>query len=309
MNRIRRLLQAALGLVVLSTMLVLLAVACGGETADETAGETTAAERTTTEGQVALSDLPKAPPAPRDAVDPRLRGSQGMTLEELSQAVVSHADAMWQGMFENAGGTYSSVDFDAYDQSVDACGTTLDQASGPVYCSVDETIYFPIEWVNPDSGQPMMESGDFAMATVAAHEVGHHVQNELGILEAKEAGQLDTLSLQTELQADCFAGVWGYTAYYEGLVESGDLDEAMSISWESGDLPEQPRGGPGAHGTPEERLQAFLTGYDYGDPGRCLEYTPLPEGTTATASPVATTVTASPTATTVTASPEATTGG
>src|SRR5688572_5137236 len=111
MYRMRRLPQGALALIILSTMLGLLAVACGGETADEPAGETTAAERTTTEGQVALSDLPQAPPAPRDAVDPRLRGSQGMTPEELAEVVVTDADAMWQGMFEDGGGTYSNVDF------------------------------------------------------------------------------------------------------------------------------------------------------------------------------------------------------
>jgi hypothetical protein len=73
MNPIRRPLQAALGLLVMSTMLVVLVTACGGETANEPAGQTTT-ERTATEGQVALSDLPKAPPAPRDAVAPRLRG-------------------------------------------------------------------------------------------------------------------------------------------------------------------------------------------------------------------------------------------
>lgn len=120
----------------------------------------------------------------------------------------------------------------------------------------------------------MTEYGDFAMATVAAHEVGHHVQQQLDIF-----GQYT--SLQTELQADCFAGVWGYSVYYEGLVESGDIDEAMSISWEGGDLPEQPRGGPRAHGSSEERVEWFTTGYDNGDPGRCFELTPLPEETTA----------------------------
>jgi predicted metalloprotease len=291
---IRRLLQDALGLIILSTMLGLLVVACGSETANKTGGKTntvkpTAAQTIQAGGQEALSDLPKAPPAPRDAVDPRLRGSQEMTLEEFVQAGVSDADAMWQGMFEEAGGAYSSVDFYAYDQSVDACETTLDQTYSPLYCELDQTVYWPVDWVVPTSGKTLAEYGDFAVAVAAAHEVGHHVQNQLGILEAEDTGQLDTRSLQTELQADCFAGVWGYSAYYEGLVESGDLDEATSLLPDLGDVPEQPRGGPQAHGTPEERLQAFQTGYHYGDPGRCLEYTPLPEGTTVTASPEATT--------------------
>jgi predicted metalloprotease len=209
-----------------------------------------------------------------------------MTLEEFANAVVNHADGMWQGIFEEAGGTYSNVDFRAYDQSVDACGTTLDQTFSPLYCELDQTVYWSLDWVVPSSGKTLAEYGDFA---VAAHEVGHHIQQQLGILEAADTGQLETRSLQTELQADCFAGVWGYSAYYEGLVESGDLDEAMGLLPDLGDVAEQPRAGPGAHGTPEERLQAFETGYHYGDPGRCLEYTPLPEGTTVTASPTATT--------------------
>ena len=314
MNRIRRLLQAALSLVVLSTMLVLLAVACGNEPANQTGGKTSTGKPTTAQtteagGQVALSDLPKAPPAPRDAVDPRLRGSQDMAPEEIAQAVVTIADDFWQGIIEDAGGTYSSVDFDAYDQTVDACEATFDQTSSPFYCPLDETVYWPVDAVVPSSGKTLAEYGDFALAVLAAHEVGHHVQNQLGILEAANAGQLDTLSLQTELQADCLAGVWGYSAYYEGLVESDDLEEATSLLPDLGDDPAQPRGGEGAHGTPEERLAAFETGYHYGEAGRCLEYTPLQEGTTVTASPTATTVTASPGATTVTASPEATTGG
>jgi predicted metalloprotease len=143
---------------------------------------------------------------------------------------------------------------------------------------LDETVYWPTDSVISSSGEPLAEYGDFAVAIVAAHEVGHHVQNELGILEAEEARQLETRSLQTELQADCFAGVWGYSAYYEGLVESGDMDEAMNLIPDIGDLPEQPRGGELAHGTPEERVEAFLTGYDFGEPDRCLQYTPLPEG-------------------------------
>jgi predicted metalloprotease len=217
----------------MSTMLVLLVAACGGETANEPAGETTA-ERTATEGQVALSDLPKAPPAPRDAVAPRLRGSQEMTLKEFVRAVVFHADGMWQGIFEEAGGTYSNVDFRAFDQSVDACETTLDQTFSPLYCELDQTVYWPVDWVVPTSGKTLAEYGDFAVAVAAAHEVGHHVQNQLGILEAEDTGQLETRSLQTELQADCFAGVWGYSAYYEGLVESGDLDEAIGLFWHGG---------------------------------------------------------------------------
>lgn len=124
------------------------------------------------------------------------------------------------------------------------------------------------------NGTPIQDYGDFAVAVAAAHEVGHHVQQQLGVLDAKMNGEI--LSIQTELQADCFAGVWGFSTYYEGLIESGDLDEAVSVLDNIGDVPEQPRGGPEAHGSPEERTEAFLLGYDSGDPAQCLAYTPPP---------------------------------
>jgi predicted metalloprotease len=203
-----------------------------------------------------------------------------MTHAEFVQYVVNDASAKWQGTLANAGIPYSPTGAVTDDEPIDTGCGTADSSTGPFYCPPDETIYWPTDTVIPRSGKPLAEYGDFAVAVAAAHEVGHHVQNELGILEAEAAGQLDTLSLQTELQADCFAGVWGYSAYYEGLVESGDMDEAMSLIPDLGDLPEQPRGEPYAHGSPEERVEAFLTGYDYGDPVRCLDYTPVSEETT-----------------------------
>lgn len=259
-------------------------IGCSGESAEESSGTTpaepttaaettTVTEPTTSTTQQAGTNLPEFPTAPRDAGNPRLRGSQELTYEEFLQLVVTDADAKWQGAFAEAGVEYSPVGFYPFDQSVEACGITNDQEGGPFYCPEDQTIYYPVDWVNPESEQPMSEYGDFAMATVAAHEVGHHAQQQLGIFD-------EYSSLQTELQADCFAGVWGYSVYYEGLIESGDIDEAMSIAWDSGDLPEQPTGGPGAHGSPEKRVQWFTTGYDNGDPSLCFELTPLPEETT-----------------------------
>ena len=109
------------------------------------------------------------------------------------------------------------------------------------------------------------------MAIVAAHEVGHHVQEQLGVLEAMRAGEYT--NLQAELQADCFAGAWGYSVYE--LIEEGDIEEAMNISWHTGDPPQLPAGHPGAHGSPEERVQAFENGF-LRDPTDCLDYTPVP---------------------------------
>ena len=305
-NRMRRRPRGGLSLAItLLTALGLVVAACGGETTNETGGQTTTGEPTVAqmsvaEGQDVLAEAHALPPAPRDAGNPRLRGSQEMTFEEFVKFVVNDANSMWEQVFANVNATYSAAKPRTFAEPISVTGGCgdADPDYGPFYCDKNQTVYYPVNWVVPVSGRPVQDYGDFAVAISIAHEVGHHAQQQLGILEAEQSGQYT--SLQIELQADCFAGLWGYTAFYEGLVESGDIDEALSLRAELGDLPEQPRGGPGAHGTPEERVEAFLTGYDYGEPGRCLDYTPLPEGTT---------VTASPGVTTVTVSPEATTGG
>lgn len=247
-NRIQRLLNGSSGQIVLLAAVGLLGVACCHAGTDP-------------EGQ---SDLPKFPPAPPENGGPVLCGSQGLDREEFLQCVVNDASAKWQVTFGSVQREYSPVAFHPYDQSVAACGVTRDQGSGPMYCGRDQTIYFPINWVDPNTDRPMAEYGDFAMAYVAAHEVGHHVQEQLGI---REGGRTER---ETELEADCLAGVWGYSAYYEDFVKSGDIAKVEDLSWNSGDLPEQPRGGPGAHGRPEERVTAFRKGYDYGDVNRCL---------------------------------------
>lgn len=189
--------------------------------------------------------------------------SRELTREEFLQCVVNDASAKWQVMFGSVQREYSPPKFHAYDQSVTACGVTRDQGSGPTYCGRDQTIYFPINWVAPDTKRPIAEYGDFAMAVVAAHEVGHHVQEQLGIRGGRSERKI-------ELEADCLAGVWGYSAHYEAFVKSGDRAKVEELSRNYGDWPEQPRGGPGAHGEPDERVAAFGKGYDYGDANRCL---------------------------------------
>jgi len=189
-----------------------------------------------------------------------------MPYEDFLAYVVTDAAAKWQAAFEEANVPYSDVDFVPYDRSVRSpCGQG-DQVTGPGYCSTNQTIYFPTNWVDLNTGKVMAEYGDFAMAIVAAHEVGHHVQEQLGLLE----GQYPTL--KTELEADCLAGVWGYSQYEN--VEPGDVGEAMEISWDSGDLPGTPRNAPYTHGKPKERVKWFRTGYDSGDPTQCYTLTP-----------------------------------
>jgi predicted metalloprotease len=292
-------LRGAIGLIVLLTVLGLAVAACGGGASNESGGEaaneeaaeekppggTTAAgesafeetvEGTAAGGREALAELPRFPPAPRDPEVPRFRGSQEVTIEEFARYVVEDANAKWQGIFEEAGVPYSPSGFVAYDQPIsvaegcgsDESGTVLDPAVGPAYCVVEQTVYFPTNWES-SSGKSYADYGDFVVAENAAHEVGHHVQQQLGIREDQARGIYT--SLQTELQAQCFAGVWGYSAYYEDMIEPGDIDEAIAFQAEAGNAH------PDTHGTPEEQTEWFLVGYDYGDPVRCLELTPSPE--------------------------------
>jgi predicted metalloprotease len=248
---------------------------------ETSSGETTAAGGP----EEALREASEFPPAPRDSATPRFRGSQEMPFEDFVQYVIDDNNAKWQAVLAEAGVPYSPVGAVIFEGSTpasegcgtDETGTVADSAYGPFYCPLDQTVYWPTDTVFP-SGGPIQDYGDFAVAVGAAHEVGHHLQQQLGILDAEVAGEV--LSIQTELQADCFAGVWGFSTFYEGLIESGDVDEALTLVQSIGDVPEQPRGGPGAHGSPEERTQAFRLGYDSGDPAQCLTFTPPPGGTT-----------------------------
>jgi predicted metalloprotease len=270
-NPMQRLVLNMLGLGVLLTVLGLILAACGSE-ADKPGDKKTATGR-----QESQIDLPRFPPAPSDAENPRLRGSQGMTLEELVVWAIVDADAKWQGAFAAAGLDYRPVGWNIFSErpvESPVCGV-VEPTDSASYCGgSDQTVYYPLEW----AAYGNENYGDFAVATSAGHEMGHHVQAQLGIDDLHAEGVYTTR--QTELQADCFSGVWAYSAYSRDLLEEGDIEEAMRWRYDLGDVPGTSSTDPDAHGSPEERLDAFLAGYQNGDPGPCLDYTPLPEETT-----------------------------
>ena len=127
----------------------------------------------------------------------------------------------------------------------------------------------------------LRHGGDFAEAYVLAHEVAHHVQNVLGINDQVQRAQqqassdANELSIRLELQADCFAGVWGYTTYTRDLLESGDLEEGLNAAAAVGDdRIQQESGGrvnpeTWTHGSSAQRVEWFRRGFDSGDPSRC----------------------------------------
>jgi predicted metalloprotease len=193
--------------------------------------------------------------------------------------VLKYTEDVWGKLLpEQAGRDYQDpqlVLFSGMDQS--GCGSA-NAATGPFYCPLDNTVYIDLSFYQQLSDQ-FGASGDFAMAYVIAHEVGHHVQNLLGTSDkiqqmrqnASEA-ESNKLSVMLELQADFYAGVWAHHAQQmENILEEGDIDEALNAANAIGDdrLQKQAQGYvvPDAftHGTSEQRMYWFKKGFETGD--------------------------------------------
>lgn len=165
------------------------------------------------------------------------------------------------------------------DATATACGQG-ESASGPFYCPGDDKVYIDLaffELLDRRFGAP----GDFAQAYVLAHEIGHHVQNVLGTerqvrrLQGQNPGASNRLSVAMELQADCYAGVWGHDAARAGMLVSGDLEEGLAAAAAVGDDHLQQMSGGRVspesftHGSSAERQQWFRRGFESGDPRAC----------------------------------------
>ncbi len=160
------------------------------------------------------------------------------------------------------------------------CGSAT-SAAGPFYCPGDEKVYLDLSFFD-ELATKFGASGDFAQAYVIAHELGHHIQKVTGVndkvRQQQEANptKANELSVRLELQADCFAGVWGYSTYDRGILESGDLEEGLNAATRVGDDYIQKNLGNGqirpdlfTHGTSAQRMKWFKTGFDSGDAAKC----------------------------------------
>jgi predicted metalloprotease len=259
--------QKSLGLVALFlASLGLFAAACGSTTVSPMTGEVDREElvNPAEDGEEMLANLPETNP-PLGAGDPKIVGSQDMTREEFAQVIGSDLNAKWQSLFEGGGYAYSNAGLYLYEAPIPitGCGGVADPEMGPAYCSDNQTIYYPLTWTDR-SGRTPAQVGDFAVAVVLAHEVGHHVQNLSGTFQNP-----NFYTIQLELQADCLAGIWGRSVFEEGSLESDDVGEALELMTNAADLPGTPATDPGAHGTDAQRIDAFFTGYESGDAGQC----------------------------------------
>ncbi|GAA4222215.1 hypothetical protein GGQ68_001200 [Sagittula marina] len=199
---------------------------------------------------------------------------------EFSGQVLATTEQVWTEIFPDAfGEPYEPpvlVLFSGVTQS--PCGGASG-ATGPFYCPVDEKAYLDTEFFAFMRSE-LGAGGDFAQAYVIAHEVAHHVQNELGILPQVNAArqrsserEANALTVRLELQADCLSGVWAQSV--SGLLEPGDIDEALNAAQRIGDDYLARRAGrvPNphsyTHGTSEQRQTWFSNGYQSGDPAAC----------------------------------------
>jgi predicted metalloprotease len=195
--------------------------------------------------------------------------------------VAGDVDATWTKIFAASGKKYEPEIIVLYDNQVStACGNAPSTV-GPFYCPNDRKVYLDIPFMN-ELQQKLGAQGDFAQAYIVAHEIGHHVQNLLGVMEDVNLAQQENpedandLSVRLELQADCLAGIWAHSAVQQAdLLETGDLEEALNAAAAVGDDRIQKRSGGTVnpdtftHGTGEQRATWFKKGFQSGDPTAC----------------------------------------
>lgn len=202
--------------------------------------------------------------------------------KEFAAVVFAHLEDYWNGEFEQRNESYQNPKLVLFSDSVNsACGQASSQV-GPFYCPADQNVYLDLSFADELSSR-YGATGDFAMAYVIAHEVGHHVQNELGITQQLDKirkrvseTEYNQYSVRLELQADYLAGC--FAKYLEGekydgkpILEAGDIDEAVTAANAIGDdtLQKEYQGyvvpDSFTHGTSQQRINWFKRGYKYGD--------------------------------------------
>ena len=200
---------------------------------------------------------------------------------EFAAVVLGDTEDTWTRIFQQGGERYQPPTLVLFSDAVEsACGTNS-AAVGPFYCPVDRKVYIDLSFYR-ELDQQFGAPGDFAQAYVLAHEVGHHVQTLLGVSERvmqlrQRASEVESnqLSVLQELQADCFAGVWGHHAARKSLLDSGDVEEGLRAAASIGDDTIQRRGrgrvSPESwtHGSSEQRVQWLRRGLEQGSVEAC----------------------------------------
>jgi predicted metalloprotease len=218
--------------------------------------------------------------AARDQVTQRTPTEAENHAADFTARVLATTEVVWdQVMPAQAGRAYNPPVLVLYSGVTQSPCGGASGATGPFYCPADRKAYLDTAFFATLSRE-LGAKGDFAAAYVIAHEVAHHIQNELGILgqvhrarQAASTAEENALTVRLELQADCLSGVWARAV--DGLLEPGDLEEALNAARMIGDDLLQQRAGrvpqphTFTHGTSEQRARWFTIGYDSGEIGRC----------------------------------------
>ena len=227
-------------------------------------------------------------PAPTESV-----GTTGATpdaspeearLRDMVDNVMEDAQGTWRQLL---GGRYEETRVRLFRDAIDSACGFAQAATGPFYCPADRRVYLDLGFFD-ELQRRFKAPGDFAQAYVVAHELGHHIQTITGIegqvrqRQSASPSQRNALSVRLELQADCFAGIWGHHANQRGRQAAGgvelepdDIDEALNAAASIGDdrLQRQARGRVSpesfTHGSSEQRVEWFRRGFDSGDPKVC----------------------------------------
>jgi hypothetical protein len=212
---------------------------------------------------------------------PRQSAADNETAQFVS-VILADTENTWGEIFRDGGGTYPEPTLVMFSGSVSSACGYASAATGPFYCGADSKLYIDLDFYKELASQ-LNAPGDFAQAYVLAHEVGHHIQNVLGILpefhkarRTMSKAEGNALSVRVELQADCFAGIWAhYAARQQGFVEEGDIEEALNAASRIGDDTLQRRSQgyvvPESfnHGTSAQRARWFRTGFQAGQLEAC----------------------------------------
>jgi predicted metalloprotease len=219
-------------------------------------------------GQVGPQDASGAPPATKES--------------EFVTFLTEDVQKLWDAEFRKSGKTYRYARVNLFTGRVQSgCGVAT-SAVGPFYCPADSEVYIDLDFfreLTDRFGAP----GDFAQAYVVAHEIGHHVQNLLGISDevrqeeqgARSRSEANRWSVKLELQADCLAGVWAHSVYARGDLEPGDVEEGLAAAQAVGDDRIQAQAGVSVdpdqwtHGSAEQRQHWFTRGFESGRSDDC----------------------------------------
>ncbi|MCA1175907.1 MULTISPECIES: neutral zinc metallopeptidase [unclassified Pantoea] len=200
---------------------------------------------------------------------------------KFTKVILATTEETWGTLFQKMGKQYVPPKLVMYRNATSTSCGTGQSAMGPFYCPADQTVYIDLSFYD-DMKTKLGAGGDFAQGYVIAHEVGHHIQKLLGIepkvrqmQQGATQAQANQLSVKMELQADCFAGVWGHYVQQQNMLEVGDLKKALDTAEAIGDdrLQQKSQGrvvpDSFTHGTSQQRYTWFKRGFDSGNPGDC----------------------------------------